>query len=109
VDFFPSTSGWTTTSSSNYRLVTSITFEFDSKLHSIDENVFAMNDMRATNVLVFIELFCKFCFWYCRLLPLITFESNLKLQWIDESAFSESDIAIIQISVSVEVMCKSCS
>jgi len=81
--------------------LTSVTFEPNSKLKTIEENAFRSSGLNSINLPASIETIARWAFDHC-VLTSATFEVNSKLKTIADFAFFSSGITSISIPASVE-------
>jgi hypothetical protein len=82
-------------------LLSSITFESDSRLIQIESSAFSFSSLQSIVIPRSAELLCSSCFSLCKSLSSITIESDSRLTRIESSAFSSSSLQSIVIPRSV--------
>jgi hypothetical protein len=89
-------------------LLSSLTFESNSRLTRIESRVFFSSSLQSILIPRNVEVISSECFAHCRSLSSISFESNSRLTRIESEAFSNSSLQSIVIPRSVEVLCFMC-
>jgi hypothetical protein len=74
----------------DYKSLTSVTFESNSKLHRIEEYVFAESGVTTTQVPASVEVLYNRCFAYGKSLTSVTFERCSKLREVAADSFQLS-------------------
>jgi hypothetical protein len=91
-----------------YKWLTSISFDSDSKLSRIANHAFSMSGLKSIAFPASVLEICEYSFCACKSLKSISFARNSKLLRIEKMAFAGSGLKSIDLPRSVEVICECC-
>jgi hypothetical protein len=89
-------------------LLSSISFESNSRLLRIDSHGFTCSSLHSIEIPRNVEILGSSCFYNCKSLSSISFESNSRLIRIESEAFHGSLLHSIEIPRNVEILGSSC-
>jgi hypothetical protein len=93
---------------SSCTLLSSISFESNSRLTRIESNAFSDSSLQSIVIPSTVQILGSSCFFYCKSLSSISFESNSQLTRIESDAFSCSSLESIVIPSTVQILGSSC-
>jgi hypothetical protein len=91
-----------------HQLLSSISFESESRLARIESHAFSSSSLQSIIVPRSVEILGLACFALCKSLSSITFETDSRLTRIEAHAFSVSSLQSIIIPRSVDILDSSC-